>query len=180
METKLKLISAAQTTNEQHRAIAENFNVFAKALNEDGKQLMEAATHVIAGIKQLMSGGQPLTQLGLSPASIAGIVAGIEVLVSHLPKLDNTKKPRVLKLLGDLALGSKMNLATVQAIANLAEKNPRIADIKAAFETYAKSNQADPAIIQLLGKMQQQVDSAISTATAAPQAAPQGQLAPAM
>lgn len=164
MDTKYKLINNAQRRAEEIQQIAENYTRFAISIKEDPKTLMEGATQVLAGLKSLMGSGQPLTKAGLSPASLAGVVAGLRVLTRALPKMqDEAKKLKALKVLGGLSLGKSMSLGAVTAIANLADKDPQHDDLRAAFDQYAQSNKPNPELLKTLQQLQMEVDQAMRT-----------------
>lgn len=160
--TKYKLIGDAQKRAEEIQRVAENYKQLAASIKEDPYDLMEGATHVLAGLKGLISAGQPLSKAGLSPASLAGVVAGLRVLTKALPMMsDDTKKLPALKVLGDLKVGDKMSLGATTAIANLADKDPQHDELRAAFDQYAQSGQPDPQLLKLLGQLQVEVDQAM-------------------
>ncbi len=165
MDTKFKLIGKAQQRAQHITTIAENFKQFAKTVDQKPAQLMEAATQVLAALRELMANGQPLTKLGLSPASLGGLVAGIDVLTKALPNMsDQNKRLNALRVLDGLKLGGGMTTGVAQALANLASKNQNADQIKAAFEQYAETGQANPEILKLLGNLQMEVDKAGRTA----------------
>lgn len=182
MDTKFKLINNAQKRNEDLHQIAGNFKQLAEAINEDPNTLMEGATQVLAGLKSLMSSGQPLTKAGASPASLAGIVAGLRVLTRALPKMqDEAKKLKALKVLHSLQLGDKMSLGAATAIAGLAEKDPHVQDMRTAFEQYAQTSKPNAQLLKLLGQLQVEVDQAMRTSQGQPaQQAQQGTPQPAV
>lgn len=172
MDTKFKLIGKAQKRSEQITTIAENFKQFAKSIDHEPAPLMEAATQVLAALRELMQSGQPLTKLGLSPSSLGGLVAGIDVLTKALPNMaDQNKRDNALKVLGSLQLGGNMTTGVATALAQLAPKSQNAAAIKQAFEQYAETGQANPDIMKLLGNLQMEVDKASRTSNIqAPQA----------
>lgn len=170
MDTKYKLIGGAQKRAEDIQQIAENFKQLATSINEDPMALMEGATQVLAGLKAAMAAGQPLTKLGLSPASLAGVVAGIRVLTRALPKMsDPNKKLRALKVLGDLKVGDQMSLGSTTAIANLADKDPQLDELRNAFNQYGQSNQPNAQLLKVLGQLQVEIDQAMRAAQASGQ-----------
>lgn len=164
-DKKLKLITGAQDKAQHDKMIVERIDTFAGSFGEDPKKLLEGATQVLAGLKTLISQGEPLTKTGLSPASLAGVVAGIQVLVNNVGKLEPAKKTKVLNVLGTLALGAGMSLQAVQAIAALAEKNPNRPQLQQAFDSYSKTSKPDQNLVKSLGQLQQQVDQATRTAS---------------
>jgi hypothetical protein len=124
---------------------------------------MESATQVLAGLRAIVSGGKPLTTSGLSAASVAGVVAGIDLLVKRFPDLDSTKKQRAVHVLHNMALGSNMTLGAVQALANLAEKNPERENIRNMFVQYEETNTPSSELVQFLSQLQQSVDVVLRT-----------------
>jgi hypothetical protein len=166
MDTKFKLINTAQKKSNDLLQIVENFKVIAKIANEDHIKLMEGATQVLAGLKAMITAGQPLTKAGMSPASLAGVIAGLQVVTSALPKItDPQKKQRALSILNDLTVGQNMSLGSATALANVAEKNPKLDDLRKAFDQYAQSGQPNPGLAQMLGQLQVLVDQAMRAST---------------
>lgn len=163
METKFNLIKSAQDVSEKNSNVQEHFNVFGKAIGVDGKSLMESATQVLAGLRAIVSDGKPLTTSGLSAASIAGVVAGVDLLVKRFPDLDATKQQRVAHVLHNVELGSRMTLGAVQAVANLAEKNPDRENIRNMFVQYEETGEPSPNLVQFLSQLQQSVDVVLRT-----------------
>jgi hypothetical protein len=179
MATKYKLINEAQKRSDEIQQVVGNIKTLADFLQEDPVMLMENAIQVVAGLKGLMSAGKPLTQAGMSPSSVAGVVAGLRVLTRALPKItDEQKRTRALAVLGDIKMGEKMSLGSTTAIANLASKDPQADELRAAFEQYAKTGQPNPAVIKLLGQLQIELDQALRAASQ--QQKPAGTPLPAM
>ena len=162
-EMKNKMIQGAQKRSEELQQIAENIKQFAQSIEEDPINLLEGATEVLAGLKQIISSGQPLNKVGVSPASVAGIVAGLRVLSKAAPQLPPEKQQRALKLMGSLKLGDKMSLGAATNISNLANRDPAADKLRAAFEQYAQSGRPNPDLLKLIGQLQGEVDQAMRT-----------------
>lgn len=165
METKFKLLVGAQADSNTFKRIIESFNRLASSHDTTGVKLMEGATQMLAGLRSLVSRGKPLTNLGLSAASIAGVVAGLDVLVNKLPSFDSSKKQQAISLLSNVNLGSNMSLGAVQSIADLAEQNPNRKMIQQLFAQYEEQNTPSDELTRLLGTLQMSVDKAISRAS---------------
>lgn len=162
MSTKFNMIQSAQETSDNYDDIHSNFSILAEQLGENKTELMESATYVLAGIRSLISKRRPLTSTGLSAASVAGVVSGIDVLLKTFPSLNPAKQERIAGILGKLELGSNMTLNAVQGIANLAEKNPDRDHIRQLFVDYEDGNhENDEELIDMLGRLHQHVDRAL-------------------
>jgi hypothetical protein len=175
MDTKYKLINSAQKRSDELQRIAENYKWLANTIKEDPKKLMEGATQVLAGLKAMMAAGQPLTKAGLSPASLAGVVAGLRVLSRALPKMaDPDKKLKALKVLTDLKIGGNMSTGAATSIAGLADRDPQLEELRAAFNQYAETGQPNPAVLKLLGQLQMEIDQAMRASAGGGQQVPAG------
>ena len=168
---KFNMITAAQKRNVKLNRIVENVKVVAAMDNKDPIRLLEDATHVVAGIKQLMSDGQPLTSMGLSPQNLANVVSGLRALTSALPKItDPQKQTRALKILGGLTLGQNMSTNIVGILGQFASKDPQHAEIQNMFQQYAQSQQPAPELVKILGQLQLQIDQVAQAASQQPPA----------
>lgn len=169
-EKTFNLIGNAQKRAQNIQQIVENFKQVADENKSDYLDLMESATQLLAGVKNIMSTGGKLATSGLSPASLAGVVAGIRVLSRALPKItDPQKKIRALNVLSGLKIGKGMSLQSVTAIANLADKDPELEQLRQAFNDYAETGKPNSELLKVFGQLQIEVDQAIRAAQQAPQ-----------
>lgn len=158
MDTKFKLINAAQQNDDIPGIIAENIVAISKSINESPTLLIENIVQTVGTLKALVAAGKDLSVIGINPQSLAGIIAGAEFLASKLSSItDSTKQTNAYNILNKLTMGTgaKLSLGAAQQLANLAERSPNRWNLwKEMLAKYSEVKQPSPELARAFSVLQ--------------------------
>lgn len=184
----MKLIVQATKKLQDSRILdvrtASELQLMAESIGVTVEQLDESVTHVLANIVNAVDQNQDLKLMSID--SLAAFVAGVEVLSQILPKQqDADKKQRALRVLTAVAVGPDGRITTqAEPIAVLGAKYPDVVErVKQAFRAYVDGiKSGKPAnntqLLNMLRKMQYDVNRAMTIAKAAPSGSTAPRMAP--
>lgn len=148
----MSLIKQIVTSQLEARQLTEHLESVAKSMNIAPKVLTEAATHVLANLADKVSQGAKPT--AMSSASMAAFLAGVEYLVTALPRVRNPEQvQKAQSLLANVRIGTDGYVSTDAApIAQLGAKQPDlVAKYKGLVDAYLQSvDSGTPQTNQLL------------------------------
>lgn len=143
LENNMSLIKQVVTAQLEARQLKEHVGAIAKELNTTPLELTEAATHVLANLSSKV--GQGAVPVAMSGASMAAFLAGIDYLITALPRVRNPEQAqKVNSLLANVRIGQDGYVSTNAAqIAQLGANQPAlIQQYRTLVDTYLTSVEA--------------------------------------
>lgn len=177
----LNLIKAAEKQYLEVESVNETVRSSLATLSEQSgisvAALTEAITHVLANIAATVSQGKEVQMM--NSKSLAAFLAGVDLVASMLPKVNDAQRTNTLRTLTAVNVGPDGLITTDGAtIAQLGTKDPsRIQKYTNMVNQYVVSQRSGKpdgdALVKTVRQLQMVVDRAMRGGT--PQAAPQPQ-----